>query len=111
MTFEESIPIAKQLAENQLKKGFDVDAFLILCATSNMSTGEDIDLVPESNIDEGISYLLKLFVNYHNNSTVDNLGELLKSMRQILSELYHSCKTQDEKDLFKQFIPCLNEIL
>lgn len=108
MTFEESIPIAKRLAENQLTKGFDVEAFLILCATSNM---KDIDLVPNSDIDEGISYLLKLFVNYYNNSTVNNLEELLKSVKQILSELYHSCKTQSEKDLFKQFIPQLNEIL
>ena len=27
MTFKESIPIAKQLAENQLSRGFDTEAF------------------------------------------------------------------------------------
>lgn len=29
MTFQESIPIAKKLAENELKKHFDADAFII----------------------------------------------------------------------------------
>ena len=45
MTFQESIPIAKELAENELKKHFDVDAFLILALVDKMN----IDLVPESN--------------------------------------------------------------
>ena len=51
MTFEESIPVAKQLAENQLKKGFDVEAFL--------------------------------------NSVIKMLGEL-----------YYSCTSPQEKELF-----------
>ena len=111
MTFEESIPIAKQLAENQLKKGFDVEAFLILCATSKMYTGIDEDLVPESNIDESISYLLKLFVTYYNNKNVDTLKPLLISMKQILSELYHTCNTNAERELFKQLVPTMSNIL
>lgn len=48
MTFQESIPVAKELAENELKKHFDVDAFLILALVDKMN----IDLVPESNVDE-----------------------------------------------------------
>lgn len=111
MTFEESIPIAKQLAENQLKKGFDVDAFLILCATSKISTKTEDNLVPESNIDENIDYLLKLFVSYYNNKNVDTLNKLLATIKQILSELYHTCDTDEERDLFKTYIPKITSIL
>lgn len=111
MTFEESIPIAKQLAENQLKKGFDVEAFLILCATSKMNTGINEDLVPESNIDESIDYLLKLFVTYYNNKNVETLKPLLTTIKQILSELYHTCNTNEEKELFKQIVPTMLNIL
>ena len=46
MTFQESIPIAKELAENELNKHFDVDAFLILEIVDKMN----IDIVPESNV-------------------------------------------------------------
>ena len=52
MTFEESIPIAKQLAENQLKKGFDVEAFLILSSLKQFPVTEDE--VPESEVDDKI---------------------------------------------------------
>ena len=41
MTFNESIPIAKELAENELKRHFDSDAFIILALIDKMN----IDLV------------------------------------------------------------------
>ena len=59
MTFEESIPIAKELAENQLKKGFDVEAFLILAEINKIN--QEYDLVPESNVDETIMDIQGLF--------------------------------------------------
>ena len=69
MTFQESIPVAKKLAENELKKHFDVDAFLILALVDKMN----IDLVPESNVDETITDIQGLFVSYMRNRTKENL--------------------------------------
>ena len=69
MTFQESIPIAKELAENELKKHFDTDAFLILALVDKMN----IDLVPESNVDETITDIQGLFVSYMRNRTKENL--------------------------------------
>ena len=72
MTFQESIPVAKELAENELKKHFDVDAFLILALVDKMN----IDLVPESNVDETITDIQDLFVSYIRNRTKDNIETL-----------------------------------
>ncbi len=82
MTFEESIPIAKELAENQLKKGFDVEAFLILAEINKIN--QEYDLVPESNVDETIMDIQGLFVNYMHNRNIDNLETLLSTIRKML---------------------------
>ena len=99
MTFQESIPIAKELAENELKKHFDADAFIILALVDKMN----IDLVPESNVDETITDIQGLFVSYMRNRTKDNLEILLSTIRKMLSELYMSCNS-DEKEIFKKHV-------
>lgn len=105
MTFQESIPIAKELAENELKKHFDVDAFLILALVDKMS----IDLVPESNVDETITDIQGLFISYMRNRTKDNLEILLSTIRKMLSELYMTCNS-DEKEIFKKHLETLQHI-
>ena len=105
MTFQESIPIAKELAENELKKHFDVDAFLILALVDKMN----IDLVPESNVDETITDIQVLFVSYMRNRTKENLEILLSTIRKMLSELYMSCNS-DEKEIFKKHLETLQNI-
>ena len=105
MTFQESIPIAKELAENELKKHFDVDAFLILALVDKMN----IDLVPESNVDETITDIQGLFVYYMRNRTKDNLEILLSTIRKMLSELYMTCDL-DEKEIFKKHLETLQNI-
>lgn len=107
MTFEESIPIAKELAENQLKKGFDVEAFLILAEINKIN--QEYDLVPESNVDETIMDIQGLFVNYMHNRNIDNLETLLSTIRKMLSELYNSC-TLEEKQVFKNHLKNLESI-
>lgn len=109
MTFEESIPLAKQLAENQLKKGFDVEAFLILAEISKLPP--IIDIVPDSTVDEGIQKLLDSFVVYHNNKTTDNLKSLLLILKQIFSELYHTCTSEEQIQEFKNFAESLLHIV
>lgn len=105
MTFQESIPVAKELAENELKKHFDVDAFLILALVDKMN----IDLVPESNVDETITDIQDLFVNYMKNRSINNLEALMSTIRKMLSELYHTCTTE-EKEVFKKHLETLQNI-
>ena len=105
MTFNESIPIAKELAENELAKHFDVDAFIILALVDKMN----IDLVPESNVDETITDIQGLFVSYMRNRTKDNLEILLSTIRKMLSELYMTCNS-DEKEIFKKHLETLQNI-
>lgn len=105
MTFQESIPIAKELAENELKKHFDVDAFLILALVDKMN----IDLVPESNVDETIVDIQGLFVSYMRNRTKENLEILLSTVRKMLSELYMTCDLE-EKEIFKKHLETLQNI-
>nr|DAE51184.1 MAG TPA: hypothetical protein [Caudoviricetes sp.] len=98
MTFEESIPLAKELAENQLKKGFDVEAFLILCELSKL---DNLDLVPDSNVDEMITDIGSFFLQYSRNKTSQNLNNVLDMVVRMLGELYYSCESAQDKELFK----------
>lgn len=102
MTFEESIPIAKQLAENQLKKGFDVEAFLILSSLKQFSVTEDE--VPESEVDDKIKVLYTLFIQYIKNRNIDNLRCMLSTLSKIIKELYHTCECEEELTEFKSFL-------
>lgn len=105
MTFQESVPIAKELAENELKKHFDVDAFILLALIDKMN----IDLVPESTVDETITDIQGLFVSYMRNRTKENLEILLSTIRKMLSELYMTCNS-DEKEIFKKHLDTLQNI-
>lgn len=105
MTFEESIPIAKELAENELRKHFDADAFIILALINKAK----VDLVPESNVDETITDIQSLFVQYMHNRTIDNLEILLSTIRKMLSELYMSC-SETERSIFEKHLNSLTNI-
>ncbi len=105
MTFKESIPVAKELAENELKKHFDVDAFILLALIDKMN----IDLVPESTVDETITDIQGMFVSYMRNRTKENLELLLSTIRKMLSELYMSCDSE-EKEIFKNHLITLQNI-
>ena len=95
----------KNFVENELKKHFDVDAFLILALVDKMN----IDLVPESNVDESITDIQCLFVSYMRNRTKENLELLLSTIRKMLSELYMTCDL-DEKEIFKKHLETLQNI-
>lgn len=106
MTFQESIPVAKELAENELKKHFDVDAFLILALVDKMN----IDLVPESDVDETIADIQGLFVKYMEQRNSQNLETLLSTIYKMLSELYMTCDSE-EKEIFKKHLGSLQNIV
>ena len=105
MTFQESIPVAKELAENELKKHFDVDAFILLALIDKMN----IDLVPERNVDETITDIQALFVSYMQDRSRNSLEILLSTIHRMLSELYMTCN-EEEKGLFKEHLTSLQNI-
>ena len=69
----------------------------------------NIDLVPESNVDETITDIQGLFVSYMRNRTKENLELLLSTIWKILSELYMTCDF-DEKEIFKKHLETLQNI-
>ena len=69
----------------------------------------NIDLVPESNVDETITDIQWLFVAYMRNRTKENLEILLSTIRKMLSELYMTCNS-DEKEIFKKHLETLQNI-
>ena len=95
----------KRIGGKWIKKHFDVDAFLILALVDKMN----IDLVPESNVDETITDIQDLFVKYMRHRNLDNLEVLLFTIRKMLSELYMSCD-KEEKEVFKKHLTTLQNI-
>ena len=69
----------------------------------------NIDLLPESNVDETITDIQGLFVSYMRNRTKENLELLLSTIRKMLSELYMTCNS-DEKEIFKKHLGTLQNI-
>ena len=69
----------------------------------------NIDLLPESNVDETITDIKGFFVSYMRNRTKENLELLLSTARKMLSELYVTCDF-DEKEIFKKHIETLQNI-
>lgn len=98
MTFSQSIPIAKQMAENALQKGFDFEAFVVLCEISKM------DAIPESSIDNAISDIGQIFVEYYFNPTSDSLAQLMDSFANVLTEIYNTIDNDKDKAMVRDKI-------
>ena len=106
MTFEDSIPVAKQLAENQLAKSFDVQAFLIL---SNIKLMTRQDIIG-TEVDDKIEYMYSLFTMYIETHNTEILREFLDTNYKMLSELFHIISTQSEKEIFNNYINSISNI-
>lgn len=72
---------------------------------------KSVDLVPESNIDEELEDIQSLFVNYMKERTISNLNNLLSTICNMLSELYHTCSDEQEKQEFLVFIKNIDSII
>jgi hypothetical protein len=96
MTYTESIPVAKSLAEKALSRGFDVEAFLILTLLK--------DDVPNSEVDNKIQDMYNLFLLYVENHSIESLNAFLSVNYKMLEELYHSTYNKEEKELFKEYL-------
>lgn len=95
-----------------LEDGFDEKGY-ILKALSDISlrlSGESVDLVPESQIDETIQLLMNDFVLYFNTKDIGALTNFLFKMHNILSELYHGAETTEEKQIITDEIKSISLI-
>jgi hypothetical protein len=99
MTYQESIPIAKSLAEQALSRGFDAEAFIIL----HMLNNEESDEAPDSEVDNKIQRMYNLFLLYVTKHDLSVLDEFLDTNYRMIDELYHSTYKQEERELFRQY--------
>ena len=53
--------------------------------------------------------MCSLFVNYMHNRSIGNLEALMSTIRKMLSELYHTCSTE-EKEVFTKYLSDLEDI-
>lgn len=112
MNSEELNRYANNLAEMSLENGFDKDAY-ILKVLSEMwlkSNGKEVDLVPDSNVDETIQQMLNDFVAYHNTKDFQALKRFLIKSKQIISEIYHIAGTPEERKLVQNAIKSISLI-
>lgn len=104
MTFSEAVPIAKELAENELKKHFDADAFLILAEIARL------DAVPDSDIDEHIDTSKDMFAEYMRSRSAQDLATYMAQVHQIVSELYHTVESVEEREIIKNELAKMAQI-
>ena len=106
MTYEESKPLAKKLAEQALSKGFDVEAFIILTLLNN-----EKDDVPDSEVDDKIEYMYSLFLSYIETHDTKILAEFLDTNCKMIGELLHSATKLDEISLFNTYANNIETII
>lgn len=99
--------LALQLANRELEKGFDAEAYIV----KYIAELKLDDKVPQSDIDDCIKLLLDLFTTYYNSKSVTTLRPMLDTLTQIISELYHTCKTTEELHCFGDFMHMLQKII
>ena len=99
------IDVSKSICKSTSTESILQSTNLILALVDKMN----IDLVPESNVDETITDIQGLFVSYMRNRTKENLELLLSTIRKMLSELYVTCDS-DEKEIFKKHLETLQNI-
>ena len=112
MTGAELDRYANGIAGMTLKDGFNEQAYIvkILSELSLKLSGESVDLVPESQIDETIQSLMNDFVVYFNTHDTGALTNFLHKMHNILSELYHGTETQEERRIISDEIKSISLI-
>ena len=106
MTYEDSKPLARKLAEQALEKGFDVEAFIILTLLNN-----EKDDVPDSEVDNKIEYMYSLFLLYVETHDLDILVEFLDTNSRMIDELLHSIKSPQENKIFHNYLENISMII
>lgn len=106
MTEQELHEYALRIANNRLMNEFDAEAYIVKCLAE-----QGVDKVPESDIDEQIDDINSYFVQYMKSRSDKDLITMLLHIRQMLSELYHVCNSDSQKEIFRNQISHFTNIL
>ena len=92
---------ALELANMSLENGFDENAYILKILAENAIKNENtkFDTIPESTVDERIEELMNDFIYYFNSKDLKALQKVMKTIRRIISEIYHSANTREERDI------------
>lgn len=90
---------AYNLAKMTLENGFDVNSYILksIAEMSLRQQGIEVDLIPDSDIDDKIQELMQDFIAYYNSHTVITLEKVMQTIRRIVSEIYHDCENEQER--------------
>ena len=99
-----TIKRGRELAENELKKHFDADAFLILAEIAKL------DAVPDSDINEHIDTSKDMFAEYMWSRSAQDLAAYMAQVHQIISELYHTVESVEEREIIKNELAKMAQI-
>ena len=69
------------------------------------------DLIPDSKMDEDLTDIQSLLVRYMMDRDIVTLNIMLSTLCKMISELYHTCDSQNEKIEFEDFIKNINNII
>lgn len=69
------------------------------------------DLIPNSTVDDDVEDIQSLLVRYMMERDIITLNILLNTISKMISELYHTCDNDKERNEFAEFIQNLNSIL
>lgn len=96
-----------------LENGFTEQGYILktLSEIYLRLSGESVDLVPESQIDNTIQSLMNDFIVYFNTNDIGALTNFLHKMHSILSELYHGADSPEEREIISNEIKDMLSIL
>lgn len=102
---------AIEIASKALQRGFDWQAYLVYKTAVKPveSPTEAVDVVPESNADEGMAEVIALFSQYatckrgkvSEEETLKALESLTDRLRRVIVEMYHLCGCEKERQIVK----------
>lgn len=107
MTTAELDRKAIEAASKALQRGFDWQAYLVLKAATAPSQAAlaPVDVIPESNADEGMADVIALFAQYaackrrkvSETETIKALEAVTDRLRRVITEMYHLCGSEKER--------------
>lgn len=102
---------AIEIASKALQRGFDWQAYLVLKAATmpTQDATETVDVVPESNADEGMAEVIALFAQYaackrgkvSEEETLKALEAVTDRLRRVIVEMYHLCGSEKERQIVR----------
>lgn len=102
---------AIEVSSKALQRGFDWQAYLVYktAVKPTDSPTESVDMVPESNADEGMAEVIARFARYADckrrnapeAETLEALESMTDMLRRVVTEIYHLCGSEKERSIVR----------